>query len=262
MSIEDRASYRRRTGMVRRRVRPRDDGPGPAVVLLVLGVLSVVALVAVIVAGVSRDDAPAPGTGSAVWRPGLASPVPPAIPVPIESPPPSPTPSASTPGPAATRLPARTRPATRPAPTGPALTAGSLISLEPAGSSTGLRLRHRDFQARIDQVGPRSTTSDRADATFRVRTGLGDPACVSFEAVTITGSYLRHQDFVLKLQRDDRSALFAADATFCPQARGRGGPVVLRAVNFPRYLLARDTRVVLADVDATAATAFLVQPPP
>lgn len=135
--------------------------------------------------------------------------------------------------------------------------AGAEISLEPAGQ-TGLRLRHRNFRARIDRIGPRRT--DRADATFRVRTGPAGRDCVSFEAVNFPGRFLRHREFVLVLDRDDNSDLFRADVTFCPSQPSPGGPVVLKSVNYPdRQLAVRADRVELTKGEPTA---FTVQPPP
>lgn len=250
---------RRPAARVRRRALRRDDGLGAAAVVVVLGLLSIAALVVVVVAGIAPDD-DAPDTArNGVWLPGAPSFPPPAIPIPL-----APEPSASGPPatrPAATRT-ATSRPATWPSttrPMTPALQMGTEVSLEPAGQ-TGLRLRHRDFRARIDRIGPRSTGVDRADATFRVRAGPAGRGCVSFEAVNFPGRFLRHRDFVLVLDRDDGSDLFRADVTFCPAQRAPGGPVVLRSVNYPdRHLAARADRVELVRDEPTA---FTIQPPP
>lgn len=95
-------------------------------------------------------------------------------------------------------------------------------------------VRHRDFLVRVD---PASRTS-REDATFLVRPGLARAECLSLEAVNFRGRFVRHRDFVLRLDRLDDSELFRADATFCPESV-RGG-VVLRSVNFPDRFVTAD----------------------
>ena len=45
--------------------------------------------------------------------------------------------------------------------------------------------------------------------SFRVRAGLADPACVSFEAITFPGYYLRQQNFAAYLRATDGTAAFA-----------------------------------------------------
>ena len=76
------------------------------------------------------------------------------------------------------------------------------------------------------------------------------------------GSYLRHQSFILHLQQNDGSALFAQDATFCPQTGNSGQGKSFQSVNFPtKYIRAYQGGVYLAsnggtnDWDATASWA-------
>jgi hypothetical protein len=137
---------------------------------------------------------------------------------------------------------------------------GSGVSLLAAGS-TDLRLRHNDFRMRLATIGPRSPSAARADASFVLRRGLADARCISLESVNFPGWFMRHQNFVLRLQPRDSSRLYEADTTFCPQAAGSDGDFLLRSVNYPdRYLTASDTRVLLSRIPATAAQRFRSAP--
>ncbi|MFE0509036.1 AbfB domain-containing protein, partial [Streptomyces sp. NPDC058964] len=85
---------------------------------------------------------------------------------------------------------------------------------------------------KLDPIG---SAPARRDATFRLVDGLADASCYSF--VTADGGYLRHRDFVLRAERDDGSALFGQDATFCPRASSYSGAVMLESVNYPGRFL-------------------------
>lgn len=156
----------------------------------------------------------------------------------------------------------RTTPAPAPDPTrgqttppAPGLRIDAPVSLELAGAA-GLMVRHRDFRARVDRIGPGSSALDRADARFVVREGLADDDCVSFEASNYPGRFLRHRDFELRLDRRDQTRLFDQDATFCPEARG--GAVALRSHNYPgRFVTESRTQLRLTGT----ATRFVVRPP-
>ncbi len=160
--------------------------------------------------------------------------------------------------PAHTELPQRTRPpAGRRSPT---WVVGRIVSLEPQ-RLPGYRVRHRDFRARINQVGTGSRPLDRADASFAVRSGLADAGCVSLESTNYPGRYLRHRNFAVLLQERDSSVLFSADATFCPEPAGRGPAQVLRSVNYPDfYVVIRDFELHLDHTSAELATPFVVRP--
>lgn len=99
-------------------------------------------------------------------------------------------------------------------------------------------------QVRLDPVNSSSSAATRRAASFKVVHGLAKSSCYSF--ATVDGSYLRHRDFVLRSDRDDGSALFREDATFCPRASSRSGAVMLEAVNYPgRFLRHRNFQLVL-----------------
>jgi hypothetical protein len=132
---------------------------------------------------------------------------------------------------------------------------GSTIGLEPSGHP-GQRVRHRDFVGRVDDLGPDSSGPDRADSRFVIRAGLAQSGCFSFESADYPGYYLRHQNFVIHLERRDGSGLFAADATFCPV--GHGGGFSLRSVNYPALSITdQASQLKLTSV----ATTFVIRPP-
>jgi hypothetical protein len=218
-----------------------------------LGAVAVTALllpVSLITAQVGGDD-PAP----AGW-PQAGGPAAPAAPTPSAETgePPSPSGSPGTPsGPVGG---AGAKPTAKPTGTSarPLVPVGARIGLEPV-AAPGFRVRHRNFVGRIDAIGPNSRRTDRADSSFVVRAGLADQRCVSFEAVNFPGFFLRHQDFVILLRRNDSTALFAADATFCPVPGLSGQQVSLRSLNFPdRFLVHRGFRLTIEPADRYATT--------
>ncbi|WP_199517349.1 AbfB domain-containing protein [Nucisporomicrobium flavum] len=170
----------------------------------------------------------------------------------------SPAPTASSVRPSASPSEARPRPTRTRAPErrGP-FTIGRGVGLEPAGM-TGYRVRHRDFRARIDRIDAGSPSLDRADSTFTVRAGLAGTGCVSFESVNYPGSFLRHRDGGIWLDRRDGTGDYAGDATFCPQA-GRGTDTVLLSSQnqADRFLSLRRGRLGLSGWPV----AFTVRPP-
>ena len=86
---------------------------------------------------------------------------------------------------------------------------------------------------RLDPIG--SGSEQREDATFKRVKGLADSSCYSFK--TSDGRYLRHRNFLLHKDRDDGSALFRQDATFCPRPSSYSGAVMLESVNYPGRFL-------------------------
>ncbi|KOX00122.1 alpha-L-arabinofuranosidase [Streptomyces sp. NRRL B-1140] len=119
-------------------------------------------------------------------------------------------------------------------------------------ASTGISIRSvnfpdrywrvRDGYVRLDQTG--SGSGQREDATFQRVAGLSDPSCYSF--TTADGRYLRHRSFVLVADKNDGSALFRQDATFCPRVWSRSTTVSLESVNYPgRFLRHRNFQLRL-----------------
>jgi len=137
---------------------------------------------------------------------------------------------------------------------------GAVLGLEPLGEPTR-RLRHRDFFARIDAVGPRSQERDRADTRFTARAGRGDATCLSFEAVNYPGYFLRFRDSAVRLERPGFDWAFDADETFCALPMTTGG-FVLRGRSQPnKYVTESNSWLSLNAVAADKAKAFVTRPP-
>jgi non-reducing end alpha-L-arabinofuranosidase len=77
-----------------------------------------------------------------------------------------------------------------------------------------------------------------ADQQWRIVPGLADTAGVSFESVNYPGRYLRHYAYNLRLDANDGSTAFKADATFYPTAGLADSTwTSFRSYNFPdRYI--------------------------
>jgi hypothetical protein len=121
-----------------------------------------------------------------------------------------------------------------------ALEPGQLVSLESANpSNTNLFVTHDDADDVVVTSTVTAASSEQAkeDSTFVMTTGNNTTAtqnqgCVSFESVNRPGEFLRHENFVLHLQPDDGSTLFAQDSTFCPQAGNNGTGTSFQSDNF------------------------------
>ncbi|KAH6999359.1 Arabinosidase B [Ilyonectria destructans] len=120
---------------------------------------------------------------------------------------------------------------------GPALTAGSSISLRATTSCCTTRyIAHTGSTINTQVVSSSSTTALKQQASWTVRTGLGNSACFSFESVDTPGSFIRHYDFTLLLNANDGTKQFHEDATFCPQASLAGQGNSIRSWSYPtRY---------------------------
>lgn len=170
--------------------------------------------------------------------------------------------SGGTAGPAGTGKPA---PSSSAAPVVVLPVIGAVIGLQPVGEPSR-RLRHRNFVARIDQLGAGSPEWDRSDSRFTVRAGRGDATCLSFEATNHPGYFLRSRGSELRLERSsggwggsDRG--FDADATFCALPAATGG-FVLRSRSDPRRYVTESNLVLsLNEVVAAKAKAFVTRPP-
>ncbi|EHS57552.1 glycoside hydrolase family 43 protein [Paenibacillus sp. Aloe-11] len=73
----------------------------------------------------------------------------------------------------------------------------------------GNYIRHYNYQARIDK-----NVNPVEDSKFRIVPGLADASAISFEAVNFPGYYLRHNNDLIYLEKNDGSQAFTADATF------------------------------------------------
>lgn len=88
--------------------------------------------------------------------------------------------------------------------------------------------------------GEQSTTTADAplgEASWKVVIGLADTNCFSLESATHVGSYLRVQDYRVKLHASDGSDAFKRDATWCAKPGLSGSGVSLESKALPgRYL--------------------------
>jgi hypothetical protein len=110
---------------------------------------------------------------------------------------------------------------------------GELTSLRVTTSGfTSRYLRHQSSLARTDAG---ADDLFRRDATYWVRPGLADAACVSLESRNMAGQYLRHAGFRVRVDPNDGTAQFAGDATFCP--REGLGATALESRNLPGHFI-------------------------
>ncbi|WP_245651894.1 AbfB domain-containing protein [Streptosporangium amethystogenes] len=112
------------------------------------------------------------------------------------------------------------------------LTSGTAVSLRVTTPGyTDRYLRHQLSLARTDVVGSGGDALLKQDSTFVVRPGLAEASCYSFESRNFPGHFLRHQEFRVRKDANDGTALFRADATFC--AEGPPGALRLSSYNIP-----------------------------
>ncbi|KAI9650764.1 hypothetical protein NHQ30_000791 [Ciborinia camelliae] len=120
---------------------------------------------------------------------------------------------------------------------GAAFTVGSSISLQATTSGYTTRyITHTGTTVNTQVVTSSSSTALKQQASWYVRTGLGNSACFSFESNDTPGSYIRHNNFELYVAANDGTKLFHEDATFCPQAGLNGQGSSIRSWSYPtRY---------------------------
>jgi len=131
---------------------------------------------------------------------------------------------------------------------GGTLTPGSTLSLRATTACCTTRyIRHQNNDAVTSVISSSSSALDKNDASWIVRKGLADSSCVSFESRNYPGDFLRHSDFQLYRQPMDGSALFRADATFCPTAGKSGQGTSFASYNYPtRFLRHYNNTVYIA----------------
>ena len=101
---------------------------------------------------------------------------------------------------------------------GTAVSPDDVVSLRVTTSGyTNRYLRHQSSLARTDVI---STDQAKLDATFSLRPGLADAACLTFESRNFPGQFLRHSNGRIRI--DVNNGTIAADATFCAR-EGSGG---------------------------------------
>lgn len=121
---------------------------------------------------------------------------------------------------------------------GTALSAGQSVSLRVTTTGYDTRyLAHTGATVNTQVVTSSSSTSLKQQASWTVRTGLGNSGCWSFESKDTPGSYLRHQNFVLQVAASDGSKQFKEDATFCSETGLTSQGSSIRAWGYPtRYI--------------------------
>ncbi|MBW6439596.1 sigma-70 family RNA polymerase sigma factor [Actinoplanes hulinensis] len=107
------------------------------------------------------------------------------------------------------------------------------------------------FLASGPELATLAQTRTRRTA-FTVVEGMSNPDCVSLRAAD--GRYLRHYAFRIKLAAPDGSAIFRADATWCPLT-GDDGRVTLRSDNYPARVIhyRADGELGIDETDGTPA---------
>ncbi len=83
-------------------------------------------------------------------------------------------------------------------------------------------------------VNSGSADTLKKESSWKVVQGLADASCLSFEAISEPGKFLRHFNSRLRIDVNDNSSLFGQDATFCAK-RGLdgGGTISLESKNLP-----------------------------
>jgi hypothetical protein len=177
---------------------------------------------------------------------------------PVEDPAPTVTTSRPAKSPSAATTPRRSVAPTR----APGLTIGATIGLQLEGKPSHL-VRHHNLIARVDQLSSSSSAPDKADSQFIVRQGLAFDDCVSFEAVSRPGFYLRRFFSDLLLHERNESNIYRQETTFCP-VPARNGRALTLLVMFPSGFAVTTTpdgRLHLDNVDRTTPAGFVVRRP-
>ncbi|KAF8188964.1 Arabinosidase B [Pholiota molesta] len=142
---------------------------------------------------------------------------------------------------------------------GPAFTVGSTVSFRATTACCTTRyIAHTGATVNTQIVSSSSPAALQQQASWIVRTGLGNSACYSFESVDTPGSFIRHFNFELLLNANDGSKLFSEDATYCPQAGLNGQGNTIRSWSYPSHYFRHFNAVLYAasnggpsDFDAT-----------
>ncbi|KAJ7835365.1 alpha-L-arabinofuranosidase [Mycena olivaceomarginata] len=117
---------------------------------------------------------------------------------------------------------------------GPAISVGSAVSFRATTACCTTRyIAHTGTTVNTQVVTSSSTSALKLSASWTVVAGLGNSACVSFEARDTPGSFIRHSNFTLLVDANDGTKQFNEDATFCPQAGLNGQGNTIRAWGYP-----------------------------
>ncbi|AXG78328.1 glycoside hydrolase family 43 protein [Streptomyces paludis] len=113
----------------------------------------------------------------------------------------------------------------------------------------GRYVRHSGFVGRIDPY----PFDPYTDAQWKLVPGLADSAGVSFQSVNYPARYLRHYSYNLRLDENDGTSAFAADATFHRTAGlADSSWASFRSYNFPTRYIRHVDSVLRIDPVSTA----------
>lgn len=116
---------------------------------------------------------------------------------------------------------------------GPAVNVGSSISFRVTTPGyTNRYIAHTGDVVNTQVVSSSSSTQLKQQASWTVRTGLGNSMCVSFESKDTPGSFIRHRNSELHVDADNGDKLMHEDATFCPEAGFNGQGNSIRSWSF------------------------------
>ncbi len=125
-------------------------------------------------------------------------------------------------------------------PAEPELPRGSVVTLESTNLS-GQALGYSDLGlGTLESVQGEVEGESPVRVRFILKDGLADATCISFEAFSEPGKYLRQEDTRIHLAADDGSDEYEADATFCPELGLSGIGFSFRSKRFPDRLLRHD----------------------
>ncbi|KAI0867344.1 carbohydrate-binding module family 42 protein [Hypoxylon argillaceum] len=131
---------------------------------------------------------------------------------------------------------------------GPTINVGAKISLRVTTPDyTNRYIAHTGDTVNTQVVSSVSVAALQQQASWTVRTGLGNSGCMSFESMDTPGSFIRHSSYELLVNANDGSKQFAEDATFCPQAGINGEGTSIRSWSYPaRYFRHYDSLLYIA----------------
>ncbi len=130
------------------------------------------------------------------------------------------------------------------------------ISLQSASVPGSVMATDAQSLGVLKALGTAPADADLLPTRFVVRNGLADASCVSFESATTPGQWLRHYAYRLRLAAGDGTALFAQDATFCPETGLAGSGFTFRSKNYPaRVIRHRDGQLWIDPVSTTGTFA-------
>jgi hypothetical protein len=119
-----------------------------------------------------------------------------------------------------------------------ALSPGNRVSLQATSSCcTASYARHAFGNGLLSGIAAGSSAADKADASWIVRPGLSNAACVSFESANFPNGYLRQSSSQIRQQTNDGTPGFATDATFCPVPGQSGQGISLQWAGNPALYL-------------------------